>query len=741
MTQSDTSEIYCSLDLEFTGFDPEIDQILEVGLAFFKITSSGIEIVEEWGQVFKPSIEVHPKILGLTGISTEELNTAPDFSEFREFLQSKLGNVTLVGHNPIMDHKFLEQNGVKLSGKSIDTLELVQIILPTHHSYNLENLIHYFGIKHEEGQTSHRALADARCTIAVLENLIILYQQFPKKLKDELQLVLERFHFDWTELLHINLPNKIIQSNDSLALKHHTNLQPVSISDNLITFDAFAYEHEQRVAMGLQTHNKKIVLVVEDDNIVLKLWRLGLVHGVFSTDNTFSKSRFNQFLSSATTSEEFRFCLKIIVWLYSNWQTETVLDLNISFFGGQFKQYIVQGVAKKSDHQIQCLSYEVFNSSAFNFEGHELLICDIQKYEESLSSGLTERLSWFAVTYTLKSLYDPESGIGNLELKEEVVKAMSAVDLFFGLTLIELKSVSLKKTGSSNISTTELLTASDYAYQKIVKASQTLLLRLVELEKQSGDVNLKKVISKIEAFFSEQVNRVRWISFDDTNVIFNNRPLEISLIAHQLFSKFTAVKMTEYCSSPDLLFYYVERLGLNTEQSDIPSNLLPKKVKIKNNAKVESDEDLLYMCTGLALPMIVVFPSPASVKEFYNSHYIELKKGASLFAQGYSGGGNKMFRNFSIKENSILLATADFISKQKYKLSAETLLFKDFPNIDSNDPYQTALINNYKRHLPHLAELLSLAKVFSTFKKLKLEKTTSIILFGFPNDVIVDKYD
>jgi DNA polymerase III alpha subunit (gram-positive type) len=212
-------QIYCSVDLEFTGFDPLRDQILEIGIAFFKLSAGNkqaFEIIEQWDQVFKPSIEVHPKILGLTGITQDELDHAPEFSEHRDFLQEKLGDAIIVGHNPVMDVKFLEAYGIKLSGKVIDTLELVQFILPTHHSYNLENLVHYFGIKHSVDGQAHRALVDAFSTIAVLENLMHLHQQFSAELKTELQTVISRGNFLWNNLLIAKLPAKKTESNDSL---------------------------------------------------------------------------------------------------------------------------------------------------------------------------------------------------------------------------------------------------------------------------------------------------------------------------------------------------------------------------------------------------------------------------------------------------------------------------------------------------------------------------------------------
>ena len=72
--------LYCSLDIETTGFDPLKEEILEVGFVFFTIGDKGIKITEEWTQVFKPAKTPSPQILALTGITQEELAEAPKFS-------------------------------------------------------------------------------------------------------------------------------------------------------------------------------------------------------------------------------------------------------------------------------------------------------------------------------------------------------------------------------------------------------------------------------------------------------------------------------------------------------------------------------------------------------------------------------------------------------------------------------------------------------------------------------------
>ena len=136
--------------------------------------------------------------MGLTGISREELDNAEPFADFKAELQEKLKDAVIVGHNIGFDIKFLESTGLKFSGEVIDTLDLVQWILPTHHSYNLENLMHTFGISHKE---AHRALADSKATLKLLERLLQIYKGFPQKLKDQICILIKPHKFIWEEFL------------------------------------------------------------------------------------------------------------------------------------------------------------------------------------------------------------------------------------------------------------------------------------------------------------------------------------------------------------------------------------------------------------------------------------------------------------------------------------------------------------------------------------------------------------
>jgi DNA polymerase III epsilon subunit family exonuclease len=713
---------YCSIDLEFTGFDPEIEQILEIGFAFFDVTDQGIVIGEKWSQVFKPSIEVHPKILGLTGITQEEIDAAPDVVEYRDFLSEKLKDKILVAHNPVLDIKFLQQAGVVLSGRVIDTLELVQFLLPTYHSYNLENLMHYFGIRHE---ASHRALDDALSTIALLEKMLGIYAALPQEVKTELNLVIGRGEFEWKSLLEYNFPP--INSSGRDSLSHGEDTQEVHISfDDHIVVDANHFLHEFRIAKTLQNQSQKTLMIISDKQEVLRLWKAGLVEGVFGPQDLYNDRSFNQFLNSATTNEELRFCMKILVWRKTNWQTKTVLDLNLSFFGGQFKNYIVDGQFEPSTSLVAACDYQTFLELASSKleSDRQLVVCDVQRFERFLTFGSREWLSWNSFNFIVKSIYNPETGFGQGQLKVEVVDTLSSIDLFFGLVQIMLR---LSSTQTEYIAVKDLEVLQPVYYRRLVLAAQHLSAKLSLLGEKAVNDRLGELAKALVKFFEVEENQVKWVELTESNVVMHSQPIQIAELAQGYFANYRGVKLTDTIAEPTLLFYLVERLGFNPEIVANAKNLKYLDDKQLTIVK-ESPDKVKELIKAEQSPVVIVFPSPAQVKAFYKEHFLELKEQYKLFAQDYSGSGNKIFRNFRIFGNSLLLATSHFINKQKYTAPAATVIFIERPKVDLQQPYYQALTQIYENRYPDLAEILSTGEFILNIKQLSGKNLPKIII-------------
>lgn len=715
---------YCSIDLEFTGFDPETEQILEVGFAFFDIQENQVVIGEKWSQVFRPTIDVHPKILGLTGITQEEVDVAPEIGEFKDFLTEKLRDKILVAHNPTLDIKFLKQAGVELSGRVIDTLELVQFILPTHHSYNLENLMHYFDIKHQE---SHRALGDSLSTIALLEHLLKIHQSFPDELKEQILQVCSRADFEWTALLQWDigvLNEKLYQ--DSLATTEFAN-DVIKQFDEPIVIDDKHFLHESRVANTLQRYDQKSLLVFSSKQEVIRLWQAGLVEAVFSPDDLYNSNAFKYFFSQAQTPEELRFCLKILVWEKTNWQTKTILDLNLSFFGGQFKIHISGGEYISAEQKIIACDYTTFiylaNQKLETYR--HLIVCDMQRFERYLTFGSQQRLSWNYFNFVVKSIYNPDTGFGAGEYENKVIELLASIDLFFGLVQIILRQ---SRKQLSHVALKDMEILQPVYYRRLIASAKHLASKLIDLGQTARHQKLGDLASELSNFFVTQENMVKWVELTEDNVVMHSQPIKIDFFIRPIFDLFSSVKLTETLINKELLFYLVERLGFNAEIIKNTNILIKHKTE-----SIKSKVNLLDVITTTSMPIVVVFQTPAHAKTFYKDNYLSLSGKLRVYAQEYSGSGNKIFRNFSIEHNSLLLATSQFINKQKYLVQAKTVIYLGNNSLDVSLPYFEALVENYSDTYPNLVKLLEQSEYILNIKQLSKSYFPEVIMLEDPN--------
>lgn len=153
---------YTVVDVETTGLDPSCDRLIEV--AALKIRDS--QVVDSFSSLINPGIEVDDFITKLTGITNEQLSSAPGTDIVMKKLDDFLGDDVLIGHNVHFDINFLYDNfelflGKPLTNNFIDTLRLSKKYCPKAPSHKLSVLASYLEIPVE---TSHRSLDDCITT-------------------------------------------------------------------------------------------------------------------------------------------------------------------------------------------------------------------------------------------------------------------------------------------------------------------------------------------------------------------------------------------------------------------------------------------------------------------------------------------------------------------------------------------------------------------------------------------------
>jgi ATP-dependent DNA helicase DinG len=168
-----------SIDIETTGLSEERDAIIEIGAVKFK----GHRVEAEWTSVINPGRHIPEFISGLTGISDAEVRNAPKFQDVRHDLEAFVGDAPVVGHNVRFDLGFLQKGGLLRYNEVIDTYELAAVLMPTASRYNLGALGKQLGILLP---ATHRALDDARVTMAALNKLFELARELPLEIITEI---------------------------------------------------------------------------------------------------------------------------------------------------------------------------------------------------------------------------------------------------------------------------------------------------------------------------------------------------------------------------------------------------------------------------------------------------------------------------------------------------------------------------------------------------------------------------
>ncbi|GAB3653283.1 DEDD exonuclease domain-containing protein [Glycomyces tarimensis] len=163
---------FCVVDLETTGLAADACGITEIGAVKVK----GGKVLGEFSTLVNPGEPIDPRVTRLTGITDDMVAEAPGIEAvLPSFLEFAAG-ATLVAHNAGFDIGFL-RHACDLCDTRwprppvVDTVVLARRLTEKSEVPNrrLGTLARFFG---SEVTPNHRALDDARATVAVLHGLI-----------------------------------------------------------------------------------------------------------------------------------------------------------------------------------------------------------------------------------------------------------------------------------------------------------------------------------------------------------------------------------------------------------------------------------------------------------------------------------------------------------------------------------------------------------------------------------------
>jgi DNA polymerase-3 subunit epsilon len=147
------------IDVETSGISAVRDRIIEVGV----LRISEGEVAEESSTLVNPERPIPRYIERLTGITNEDLRSAPVFREIKDDLLRLLAGSIFVAHNAHFDYGFIrkefEREHIAFSAKCLCTVRLSRKLFPGHRRHNLDSIITRFDL---DCANRHRAIGDAR---------------------------------------------------------------------------------------------------------------------------------------------------------------------------------------------------------------------------------------------------------------------------------------------------------------------------------------------------------------------------------------------------------------------------------------------------------------------------------------------------------------------------------------------------------------------------------------------------
>ncbi len=165
------SQIFVAVDVETTGLDQRVDEIIEIAIVRF----TRQEVLDTWSTFVRPSRMPGPEIVQLTGIHPDDLVDAPRFEEVQATVREKLGAWPIVGHTVDFDIGMLASAGLGIANRPLDTYRLSSLFLYSLPAYNLKAVASSLDVRVDN---VHRAMADAETARRIFLSIIPLMQRY-----------------------------------------------------------------------------------------------------------------------------------------------------------------------------------------------------------------------------------------------------------------------------------------------------------------------------------------------------------------------------------------------------------------------------------------------------------------------------------------------------------------------------------------------------------------------------------
>lgn len=168
------------VDVETTGTSAIADRVLEIGIIR---VDNGV-ITGELNTLIDSDSYIPPEITTITGITSQDILSAPHFSDVSDRVQELLADSVFVAHNARFDHAFIKHEfrrmGQSFHMKTLDTVKLSRQLYPSLPRHNLDAIIAFLNI---EIKNRHRAYDDAYVLYELLKRV---HAEFPEEQTEQI---------------------------------------------------------------------------------------------------------------------------------------------------------------------------------------------------------------------------------------------------------------------------------------------------------------------------------------------------------------------------------------------------------------------------------------------------------------------------------------------------------------------------------------------------------------------------
>ena len=728
--------MFVSLDLETTGFDPNIDKIIEFGAVKFNLQGE-----KETLKFFvNPGITLPKIITHITNIKDSDLEKAPSFEEKRAEVQAFIGDLPIIGHNIKFDLGFLERNKIEINNPSYDTQEISGILLPNMPSYSLEILSEKLKLTHCE---KHRALDDAIAAMELFLKLINEFENLEPELLEQMKTLTQKSNWPLKDLIanitskpnSIRKPTKEIQefspSENSLKILNSTESALFELAppyDNLIktlcekadenTWIAVPYQIFRKINNDISDNVGKIDIAKN----YLSLERLKK----FSEKTFFENYEITALLKYLNWSKQTKTGLLSEVALFHderNTLTKVNIDENVA---NPEKEFFFQKALEKGQNRATlCTNQALIENPP---ENKRLIIIDFDNFLNSLHFNASTYLKLEPTLDILKTL--EEFFPSDLTITTLITKTT----ILFGLLGIiferynDQNIFAARSTINEDIFKTKEWIDAVQSLNNIIEISQEL--GKIKNEDTNGSLKQwKNFLKKLHSVLAKPdlANNMTWLEKDpDSNVVIRKAPFSLKEELNTISSKAKVYQIVDECVSINDDGTFIKSLGNFNPKLPI-YDLNPKDERIEIYITKDTDGsdpnkipkfiDKYYKEKSQNIAMIF------SAKKDLELSTLQLSKNNLPVLPQLAGSLGKIQERYLSEKKSllspILLVTSRLWENFEYYENIDTVLIYKIPFDPPSDPKIISLSRNYANPFMELQIPLAIKATKRIINRLK----------------------